>query len=200
MPEGDQIDDMLENYRRSSPDRRRVQNPDEIDVLKECPKVAVINISQDHWLSCVKGPDSEQRKGLNNTWTAISSSNLRLERGMVCIARKTIRDSDGNKTNKKHGVMGVWILEDVEEVVNNENHPWNDTYELYLYCESLETGQDVMYKESWNTLGIDSATMTGEDIFHLRQNQQKRYLREIIKHGDLKSETAEYLQSVIDCK
>jgi len=200
MTEGDPIDEMLKNYRRSSPNRRRVQDPDKIDVLKGCPKVAVINISQDHWPSCVKGPDSEQRKGLNNTWTAISSSDPHLERGMVFIARKTIRDSDGNKTNKEHGVIGVWILEDVEGVVNNENHPWNDTYELYLYCESLETGQDIIYRESWETIGINGPMMTGKDIFHLHRDQQKRYLREIIKHGNLTSETAEYLQSVIDCK
>lgn len=200
MTERDTIEEMLKNYKSSPPDRTCIQNPDEIDVLRECPKVSVINISQDHWPSCVEGPDSEQRKAPNSTWTAISSRDPYLERGMILIARKTIRDSDGNKTDEESGVAGIWILKDTEEVDNNENHPWNDTYEQYLYCESLETGQDVMYEESWNLIGIDHKAMTGKDIFHLYQHQQKKYLRWIINSGDLSSETEEYLQSVIDCK
>jgi hypothetical protein len=140
----DIIDEMLENKRKyesgdyeKKSNRAKVQPPDSISWLEDtpiCPDVSVINISQDHWISCKRGPQPPiDKEDEYHTWTAISGSlPAYLNKGSVLIARRTNRNSDGSIGGEDSGVMGIWIFNRQERVKSNSDHPWDKLYAQYL--------------------------------------------------------------------
>lgn len=205
------IDKMLENRRKyESGDykkrshKSKVQPPDSIDWLDQssCPDVAVINISQDHWISCKNGPIAQSdRDDKYHTWTAVQGRFPKhLNRGSVLIVRRTNRNSDGTNGSEESGVMGIWIFNRKERVDSNENHPFEQWYSWYIHCTSIETSKIVVYQENWQRLGIIPQAMTGSAVFRLNQTQQIRYLRDLVSEGRFSDDTEDLIRSLIRCK
>lgn len=207
----DELNKALENirkYKSGDYDKRsnsmKIQSPDSIEWLDEssCPNVAVINISQDHWMACKRGPrEAFERDNEYHTWTAVPGSVPRyLNKGTVLIVRRTHRNSDGSNGDEESGVMGIWIVKKKQRVNSNENHDWNQSYSWYLHCTSIETSVNVVYQENWKKIGLEPTSMTGKAVFRLSLSQQIFYLTELVKHDRFTSETEQYLRSLLDCK
>ena len=206
----DVIKRMLENLSESKstpePEDRhsRYKISEKVDYVVaggHCPEVAVVNISQDHWVACKEGPVNKDNEF--HTWTAISGSRPPfLYNGTVLIVRRT---STVNKSknlcseSKTNGVMGIWTFDKFEPVDSNENHRWNSIYEWYLHCTSIETRPEVVYKEKWGVLDVEPNTMQGQGVFRLTKQQQKNYLGELLLNAKLSQTTKQFLGSLVEC-
>jgi len=172
-------------------------SPDE-----QCPEVAVVNISQDHWLTCKNGPVNKNSK--YHTWTAIPRSRpSSLSTGSILIVRRTSTTNNlqsHTSESKTNGVMGIWVLDQFERVHSNNNHSWNSSYEWYLHCTSIETRPEVVYKEDWSVVDIEPNTMQGQAVFTLTKQQQKNYLGELLLSARLSQATKQFLGSLVACK
>jgi len=169
---------------------------------EQCPEVAVVNISQDHWFTCKNGPVNKNNQ--YHTWTAIPGSRPSfLYNGTILIVRRT---STLNKSqnqffeSKTNGVMGIWVFDKFEPVTLNKNHNWNSSYDWYLHCTSIETRPEVVYKENWSGLDIEPNTMQGQAVFKLTKQQQENYLGELLLSAQLSQSTKQLLGSLVSCK
>jgi hypothetical protein len=168
---------------------------------RDGPVVAIANISQDHWRDCARGPSNpEEHSGHQGPWTAVDNPDpsTKLKKGDIVLARKTNRLSNGQLGNEEAGVYGIWKYSTSGPVTNQEDHPWNEEYGWYLYCDEVETRYTKpIYNEDWNTISLTPQKMTGSALFtfpELSKEYQGAYLSQLIECPNISDDTAMLLK------
>lgn len=167
--------------------------------------VALVNISQDHWRSCASGPfDPENHGGHTGPWTAVPQNGQNpsyvFESGDIVLARRTNRTSDGEVGDLDSGVYGIWKYKDYDNVDSQGDHPWNQRYSWYIYCEDVETRHSPIYDEDWDAIDMTPQKMTGSAVFELSAKHERNYLSEILELSSISDEAQDLLNTILDEK
>lgn len=92
----------------------------------------LFNIKPHNWRSCVDGPPKEPVHAghVDHPWHGLNKNTAwaadQMERGDTAIVRQS-----------RHGVMGIWEVEDTAPVESQDVHNWSEDYEVFVYCREL---------------------------------------------------------------
>lgn len=169
------------------------------------PSIFIANISQDHWQSCASGPNTpESHDGHSGPWTAISKSgpdpSFVFNEDDIILARRTNRTSEGSIGDQDSGVYGIWEYNYSQAIETQSSHPWNQDYHWCVYCNDIETHYTPLYAENWDSLNFTPQILTGEDVYKLSSEHEKRYLEEILTMSDISKPTKKRLEQVLEQK